>query len=43
MATHGGGYDKRTGPALLEVVAHGPGTVENTSQISVNDLLPVVH
>jgi hypothetical protein len=43
VPTHGGGYDERASLALLEVVTNSAGAVENTSQISVDDLLPVVH
>lgn len=42
VTRHGGSDDERAGLSLLEVVANSLCTVEDTSQISVNDLLPVL-
>ena len=42
MTGHGGSDDKGAGLSLLEVVADGLRTVEDTSQIGVDDLLPVL-
>lgn len=42
VTRHGGGNDEAAGAALLEVGANGLGTVEGTSQVCLNNLLPVL-
>lgn len=42
VARHGRGNDEAAGSALLEVGANGLGTVEGTSQVGLDNLLPVL-
>jgi hypothetical protein len=43
VTRHGGSDDQRAGLSLLEVVTNSLSAVEDTSQIGVNDLLPVLN